>query len=94
MLSFISLGGHAFLASRLSARLGSESFEVLMTEFSPKKLGSFVFEVELCLWLLLKIPSASTLLYPLLYPIRFFERHADANQPGDELLIKARKKVV
>lgn len=71
--------------------LEGEGFKIEEVEYSPKKWGSLVFELGLFLWYRFGFPFFSAFLFPLLYPIAYFDRFAGSKQKGIELIIKVIK---
>jgi len=71
--------------------LEEEGFKVEEVEYSPKRWGSLVFELGLFLWYRFGFPFFSAYVFPLFYPIAYFDRFADSKQKGNELIIKAIK---
>jgi len=71
--------------------LRNEGFEITETEYSPKKWGSLIFEIGLFFWYHFGFPFFSSFLFPVLYPIVYFDKFADSKQIGNELIIKARR---
>ena len=70
--------------------LQREGFEIIETEYSPKRLGSFIYETRLYFCYRVGLP----LFYPfyfLLYPIAYFDRFGSKKYKGNEVVIKARK---
>ena len=68
-----------------------KDFRVLEIEYSPRRLGSLLYEAELYLWYRFRIPFLSPLIFPIFSLIAFFDRHL-GGQVGDELIIKAQKR--
>ncbi len=86
--------GKAYYESKELARLlENNGFRILELEYSPKKLGSLVCEMEVYLWHRFKLPFLSSIAFPLFYSLLFFEHRADRRQRGNELIVKAQKKV-
>ena len=88
---FGSLGKGYYDYDEVMGLLQEEGFGIEEMEYSPKKWGSLVFELGLFLWDRFGFPFSSAFLFPLLYPIAYFDRFADSKQKGNELLIKVKK---
>jgi len=88
---FGSLGKGYYSENELRHLLKSRGLQILETEYSPKWWGSLISETTLFLWYHLGFPYANPLLFPLLYPIAWFDRFANPKQRGSEIIIKARK---
>jgi ubiquinone/menaquinone biosynthesis C-methylase UbiE len=71
--------------------LNHAGFQVVESEFSPKKWGSLVTEMEIYLWHKFKLPFLSSICFPLFYFLLYLERKANRADVGDQLLIKAQK---
>jgi len=71
--------------------LQREGFEVMETEYAPKKLGSFIYETWLYFCYHTGLPLFHPFYFPLLYPIAYFDRFGSKKQKGNEIIIKARK---
>ena len=71
--------------------LQREGFEVLETEYAPKRLGSFIYETWLYFCYHTGLPLFHLFYFPLLYPIAYFDRFGSKKQKGNEVIIKARK---
>ena len=71
--------------------LQREGFEVMETEYAPKKLGSFIYETWLYFCYHTGLPLFHPFYFPLLYPIAYFDRFGSKRQKGNEVIIKARK---
>ncbi len=81
-----------YTIQELTEVLKQAGFEILEVEFSPKKFGSLVCEMEMYLWNRLGLPFFSSFVFPLFYLLLYFEHKAKKNQRGNELIIKAQKK--
>jgi SAM-dependent methyltransferase len=68
-----------------------KDFRISEVEYSPKLLGSLLYEAELYMWYRFRIPFLSSLIFPIFGVIAFFDRHL-GGQVGDELIIKAQKR--
>ncbi len=66
-------------------------FRILECEYSPKKLGSVVCELETNLWIQYNVPFLSSICFPLFYPLLYLEKRANKKQVGNELLVKVQK---
>jgi len=88
---FGSLGKAYYDQDEVIRLLQNTGFEITETEYSPKKIGSLIFEIGLYLWHRFSFPFFSPLLFPLLYPVAYLDHFANSKQTGNELLIKARK---
>lgn len=88
---FGSLGKAYYDYDEVRQLLVSEGFEIMETEYSPKRWGSLIVEWQLFLWLHFNFPYSSPFLFPMLYPIAYFDRFASKKQIGNEVIIKARK---
>lgn len=88
---FGSLGKSYYDYDEVIGLLVTEGFEIIQTEYSPKRWGSLIFEATLFLWYRFGFTYYSPFLFPLLYPIAYFDRFANKRQIGSELVIKARK---
>jgi ubiquinone/menaquinone biosynthesis C-methylase UbiE len=71
--------------------LQNEGFEVMEVEYSPKKLGSVIFEIGLSLWYHFGFPFFNPFLFLVCYPIAYFDNFADSKQIGNEVIIEAMK---
>jgi len=71
--------------------LRNEGFGIMETKYSPKKWGSLIFEIGIFLWYHFCFPFFSSFLFPVLYPIAYFDKFADSKQRGNELVIKVRR---
>jgi len=71
--------------------LRNENFKIIEIEYSPKKLGSLIFEIGVFLWHHFNFPFFSPFLFPILYPIAYFDKFPDRKQIGNEVIIKVRK---
>lgn len=78
------------ISMKLKSLLGKD-FRVLEVEYSPRLLGSLLYEMELYMWYLFRIPFLSATMYPIFGVIAFSDRHL-GGQVGDDLSIKARKR--
>ena len=72
--------------------LQKEGFEIMETEYSPKRWGSFIYETWLYFCYRTGLPLFHLFYFPLLYPIAYFDRFGSNKQKGNEIIIKARKK--
>lgn len=88
---FGALGKAYYDCGKVTGLLRDQGFEIVETEYSPKRWGSLIFEITLFLWHRFGFPYFSPFLFPLLYPMAYFDRFADKRQIGSELIIKARK---
>jgi ubiquinone/menaquinone biosynthesis C-methylase UbiE len=70
--------------------LKSENFQILETEYSPKRLGSLMYELELSLWVRFKTSVLGYVLFPVFYFLSYFDEIVNGKK-GNELIIKARK---
>jgi SAM-dependent methyltransferase len=77
--------------SELTELLQNEGFEVAKIEYSPKKLGSLIFEMGLLLWCRFGFPFFSPFLFCVFYPIVYLDNLGDTKQIGNEVIIKATK---
>ena len=66
-------------------------FEILETEYAPKKLGSSIYEVWLYFCYRFGLPLSHSFYFLLLYPLAYFDRFGSKKQKGNEIIIKARK---
>lgn len=72
-------------------RLLEKDFRVAEIVYSPRLLGSLLYEVELYMWYRFRIPFLSSIIFPIFGLIAFFDKHL-GGQVGDELIIKAKKR--
>jgi ubiquinone/menaquinone biosynthesis C-methylase UbiE len=72
-------------------RLLEKDFRLSAVEYSPRLLGSLLYEAELYMWYRFRIPFLSAAIYPIFGVIAFFDRHL-GGQVGDELIIRAQKR--
>jgi ubiquinone/menaquinone biosynthesis C-methylase UbiE len=71
--------------------LQKEGFEIMETEYAPKRLGSFIYEIWLYFCYRAGLPLFHLFYFPLLYPIAYFDKFGSKKQKGTEVIIKARK---
>lgn len=88
---FASKGKGYYDINEIRGCLSNEGFRVIESEYSPKMLGSLIFEIGLYLWYRFNFPFFHPFLFPIFYSIAYFDRFLPKNQIGDELVIKARK---
>ncbi len=88
---FGSLGKGYYGYNEVIELLVTEGFEIIQTEYSPKWWGSLIFEIGLYLRYRFSFPFFSPVLFPLFYPIAYFDKFANRKQKGNELIIKAKK---
>ena len=88
---FGSLGKGYYDQGEVLRLLQRQGFKITKTEYSPKKMGSLIFEIGLYLWYHFRFPFFSPFLFPVLYPIAYFDKFANNKQTGNELVIKAIK---
>lgn len=88
---FGSLGKSYYDYDEVIGLLTSQGFEIIQTEYAPKRWGSLIFEANLFLWYHFGFPYFNPFLFPFLYPIAYFDRFANKGQIGNELVIKAKK---
>jgi ubiquinone/menaquinone biosynthesis C-methylase UbiE len=86
-----AIGKAYYKPAEVADALRNGGFSILEFEFSPKKLGSVVTELEIYLWHCFKLPFLSTVCFPLFYGLLFVEHRANRGQAGDQLVIKAQK---
>lgn len=88
---FGSLGKGYYSYDEVVRLLEAGRFEIVDSEYSPKRWGSLIFETTLFLWYRFGFPYSSLFLFPLLYPVAYFDMFASSKQKGNEIIIKARK---
>ena len=66
-------------------------FEIMETEYAPKRLGSFIYETWLYFCYRVGLPLFHSFYFLLLYPLAYFDRFDSKKQKGNEVIIKARK---
>lgn len=88
---FGALGKGYYSTDEVLGLLAGAGFEVIRTEYSPKWWGSLIFETGLYLNQRFGFPFLSPLVFPVLYPVAWFDRFAGRNGKGNEFIIEARK---
>ncbi|HEY3274283.1 MAG TPA: class I SAM-dependent methyltransferase [Methanocella sp.] len=78
--------------AEILALLEKCGFTVIETEYSPKLLGSLVYESWLYFCYKTGLPLYHPLYFLLLYPLAFSDRFLGKSSPGNELIIKAEKR--
>lgn len=66
-------------------------FEILETEYAPKRWGSFIYEIWLSFCYRAGLPLSHPFYFLALYPFAYFDRFGSKKQKGDEVIIKVRK---
>lgn len=87
---FGALGKGYYSFNEVVSILKDEQFQILEMQFSPKKLGSLLYELELYLWFRFNTSFFSSVLFPFFWVLSYFDNF-DRAQIGNELIIKARK---
>lgn len=83
--------GKGFYGFEEIIRLLEEAgFEIIETEYAPKKLGSFLYEVKLYLCYLTGLSFYHPLIDDIIYPLAYCEKFS-INKIGNELIVKVRK---
>lgn len=85
-----AVNGTGYYSVAEVARLLKGRFRVIEIEYSPRLLGSLVYELELYFWYRFRVPFLSAAFYPL---FGVFARLDSAlgGSLGDEFIIKAQK---
>lgn len=74
---------------RLLQRAG---FEIMETEYAPKRWGSFIYEIWLYFCYRAGLPLFHPFYFLLLYPVAYFDKFGSRNRKkGNEVIIKVRK---
>ena len=71
--------------------LQREGFEIMETEYAPKRWGSFIYEFWLYFRYRFGLPLSHSFYFLLLYPFAYFDRFGSKKQKGNEYIIKVRK---
>lgn len=88
---FKSCGNSYYEYEHIYKLLKRHNFELIETEYSPKKLGSYVYEVGLFISLHTGLPLFHPIKFFLEYPIAYFDKFREKNETGCELIIKGRR---
>lgn len=72
--------------------LQARGFEVLETEYAPKKLGSFIHEIWLYFCYRFGLPLSHPIYFVFLYPLALLDKLGSKKQKGYSIIINARKK--
>jgi SAM-dependent methyltransferase len=84
--------GKAYYSPREVAKvLRGGGFRIVKFEFSPKKWGSIVCEMEIYLWHRFGLPFLSSVFFSPFYSLLFLENRANRQQAGDQIVIKVQK---
>jgi len=73
--------------------LQDRGFEILETEYAPKKFGSFIHEIWLYFCYRFGLPLSHPIYFVFFYPIAILDRLGSKKQKGYSIIIKARKKL-
>ena len=84
------LGKGYYSFEEVTSLLQREGFQVLETEYSPKTLGSLMYELELSLWVRFRTSILGYALFPVFYFLSYFDEIVNG-KTGNELILKARK---
>jgi ubiquinone/menaquinone biosynthesis C-methylase UbiE len=87
---FGSIGKGFYKYDEVIELLQKEGFEIMETEYAPKRWGSFIYEIWLYFCYRTGLPLFHLFYFPLLYPIAYLDRFGSKKEKGNEVIIKVR----
>ena len=92
LMEMLGLRGKGYYAyDEVSELLQKGGFEIIETEYAPKKLGSLIYEARLYFCYRTGLPLFHPFYFLLFYPLACFDKFGSKKQKGNEVIIKARK---
>lgn len=87
--TFGSVGKGFYNTHELSLLLERAGFKILDVEYSPKRIGSLIYELCIYLCYITRLPLFHPLSFLILYPFAWFDHFDGKKQSGCEIVIKA-----
>jgi len=91
VLRFGSKGKGFYSIEELKDLIEKNNFELIDAEYSPKKIGSLIYEISLWFCLRFGLPLFTPVYFFVQFPFAYFDRFARKTQPGNELVVKVKK---
>jgi len=88
---FCARGRGFYSENEIISLLQKEGFRIIEKEYSPKIIGSFIYEFWLLFCYKLKLPLCHWSYFPIIYPLMLMDKFGKQDEKGCELIIKAVK---